>query len=100
MARARIIYSDPDRQRLSAVTRILTTAGYAVWPCSGEAPVSSPVSFGTPDLVLLSPGLDESLHELAAALWPDVPTLVLSASEDYRQLPLRIESALRKPAAE
>jgi hypothetical protein len=96
LKRARIIYADFDLPRLRTVTEVLTGAGYAVWPCLGDAP---PTFSGTPDLVLLCPRLDETLYALAATLWPKIPRLVLRDAEDYGQLPLRIESMLRKPGA-
>ena len=95
MPRNRIIYADSDEQRLSRITGILAAAGYSVWPCSEDGPISTAwLAHGTPDLVLLGPGLDETLIALAAMLWPKVTVLHLDGSEDHSQLPQRIALVL------
>ena len=95
MSRSKIVYADSDEQRLSRITRILAAAGYSVWPCSEDGPISSAwLAHGTPDLVLLGPGLDETLVALAAMLWPKVTVLQLEDSDDDSQLPQRIAAIL------
>jgi len=96
LGRSEIVYADSDKQRLSKVTETLVRAGYSVWPCLGDGPVSSPHALWKPDLVLLGPGLGELLSALATTLWPEVPIVVLSDSEDYSQLPARIASAVSR----
>jgi hypothetical protein len=47
-------------------------------------------------LVLLGPEIEESMGALAAAIWPEVPILILKDTEDYSHLLERILLALSK----
>lgn len=96
LARITIVYADSDIQRLTEVAKILVAAGYVVWPCPGNSPVPSSLADAPPNLVLLGPEIEESMGALAAAIWPEVPILILKDTEDYSHLLERILLALSK----
>ena len=92
-----VVYADHDANRMRMVTRLLTYAGYAVIPCSGE-PLSNLQNVRPPEVVLLAATLAQFLHPLALALWPKVPVVVWDGSGNPNKLRAMVDAAIAKPS--